>query len=43
MFTPRHPKTHPNLSEVREVEAALPISELVERALAGEEKLKLSW
>ena len=43
VFTPRHPKTHPNLSEVREVEAALPISELVERALAGEEKLKLSW
>ena len=43
MFTPRHPKTHPNLSEVREAEAALPISELVERALAGEEKLKLSW
>lgn len=43
VFTPRHPKTHPNLSEVREAEAALPISELVERALAGEEKLKLSW
>ena len=43
VFTPRHPKTHPQLDEVRATEAALPIQELVERALAGEEKLKLKW
>ncbi len=43
VFTPRHPKTHPQLDEVRAAEAALPIRELVERALAGEEKLKLKW
>ena len=43
VFTPRHPKTHPQLDEVRAAEAALPIQELVERALAGEEKLKLKW
>ena len=43
VFIPRHPKTHPQLDEVRAAEAALPIQELVERALAGEEKLKLKW
>ena len=43
VFTPRHPKTHPQLDEVRAAESALPIQELVERALAGEEKLKLKW
>ena len=43
VFTPRHPKTHPQLDEVRAAEAALPIRELVERALAGDEKLKLKW
>ena len=43
VFTPRHPKTHPKLDEVREAESVLPIAELVERALAREEKLKLSW
>ena len=43
VFTPRHPKTHPKLDEVREAESVLPITELVERALASEEKLKLSW
>ena len=43
VFTPRHPKTHPKLEEVREAESVLPITELVERALASEEKLKLSW
>ena len=36
-----HPKTHPTLEEVRQAEAALPVQELVERALSGEEKLKL--
>ena len=41
VFTPRHPKTHPKLDEVREAESVLPIGELVERALAGEEKVVL--
>lgn len=41
VFTPRHPKTHPKLEEVREAESVLPIGELVERALAGEEKVAL--
>jgi thiamine biosynthesis protein ThiI len=43
VFTPRHPKTHPKIEDVAAAEAALPIAELVERALAGDEKLKLSW
>ena len=43
VFTPRHPKTHPKVEEVRAAESALAVTELVERALAGEEKLKLSW
>ena len=43
VFTPRHPKTHPKMEEVHEAESVLPIDELVERALANEEKLKLNW
>ena len=38
VFTPRHPKTHPKMEEVHEAESVLPIDELVERALANEEK-----
>ena len=43
VFTPRHPKTHPKLDEVREAERVLNVDALVEEALAGAEKLKISW
>ena len=35
VFTPRHPRTHPTVEEVREVEAALDAEALVNRALDG--------
>ena len=41
VFTPRHPKTKPNLEEVREYEAALDIDALCDRALAGREMIRL--
>ena len=41
MITPRHPKTHPALEEVRAAEAALDADALVAEALAGTEKLRL--
>ncbi len=41
VFTPRHPKTHPALEEVRAAEAALDADALVAEALAGTEKLRL--
>ena len=41
VFTPRHPKTKPNLEEVREYEAALDIDELCGKALAGREMIRL--
>ena len=40
-FTPRHPKTKPNLEEVREYEAALDIDDLCGKALAGREMIRL--
>ena len=40
-FTPRHPKTKPNLEEVREYEAALDIDALCDKALAGREMIRL--
>ena len=41
VFTPRHPKTKPNLEEVREYEAALDIDGLCGKALAGREMTRL--
>ena len=41
VFTPRHPKTKPNLEEVREYEAALDIDALCDKALAGRERIRL--
>ena len=41
VFTPRHPKTKPNLEEVREYEAALDIDALCHKALAGREMIRL--
>jgi thiamine biosynthesis protein ThiI len=35
VFTPRHPRTRPDLKKVMEQEAKLPFEELVEEALAG--------
>ena len=42
VFTPRHPKTHPVLEEVREYERALDVAGLLERALANVERIKIS-
>ena len=41
VFTPRHPKTKPNLEEAREYEAALDIDALCDKALAGREMIRL--
>ena len=41
VFTPRHPKTKPNLEEVRAYEAALDIDDLCGKALAGREMIRL--
>ena len=41
VFTPRHPKTKPNLEEVREYETALDIDALCDKALAGREMIRL--
>ena len=41
VFTPRPPKTKPNLEEVREYEAALDIDGLCGKALAGREMIRL--
>ena len=37
VFTPRHPRTHPKVEDVRELEAALDIGGLVDRAMAATE------
>jgi len=42
VFTPRHPKTHPHLDEVRQYESALDIEGLMEKALAGVQRVTLS-
>ena len=42
VFTPRHPKTHPVLEEVREYEKALDVAGLMERALANVERIKIA-
>ena len=41
VFTPRHPRTRPKLSEVEAVERALDVQALVEEALAGTERIRL--
>ena len=41
MFTPRHPRTRPKISEVEAVEAALDVQALVEEAVTGTERIKL--
>ena len=37
VFTPRHPRTHPKVEDVRELEGALDIQGLVDRAMAATE------
>ena len=41
VFTPRHPKTKPHLDEVREIEAALDIDTLCQRAMDGREFVRI--
>ena len=41
VFTPRHPKTKPHLDEVREIEAALDIDALCQRAMDGREFVRI--
>lgn len=42
VFTPRHPRTRPKLSEVLEAESSLDIEGLVERAVAGVRKIAIN-
>ena len=41
VFTPRHPRTHPKVSEVEAAESALDVETLVEEAMAGIERIRL--
>ena len=41
VFTPRHPRTKPRVSEVEAVEKALDVKALVDEALAGTERVRL--
>lgn len=41
VFTPRHPKTRPEVAEIREVESVLDIQGLCDRAMAGREMVKV--
>ena len=43
VFTPRHPKTKPNVEEVREMEAVLDIEGLCQRAMAEREMVKIRY
>ena len=43
VFTPRHPKTKPELQQVEAAEAALDVEALVERALANTEKVTVKY
>ena len=43
VFTPRHPKTKPNVEEVREMEAALDVEGLCRRAMEGKELVKIKY
>ena len=41
VFTPRHPRTKPNLAEILEAEAALDVDALVDEALKNTERVKI--
>ncbi|MBR3561291.1 MAG: tRNA 4-thiouridine(8) synthase ThiI [Oscillospiraceae bacterium] len=41
VFTPRHPKTKPHLDEVREIESALDVDTLCQRAMDGREFVRI--
>ena len=43
VFTPRHPKTHPHVEEVRELESVLDIEGLCERAMAARELIRVRF
>ena len=43
VFTPRHPKTKPNVEEVREMEQALDVEGLCRRAMEGRELVKIKY
>ena len=41
VFTPRHPRTRPKVSEVEAVESVLDVEALVEEAMQGIERIEL--
>ena len=43
VFTPRHPRTKPNLDEVREAEAVLDIEGLIDRAMTNREFVRIKF
>ena len=43
VFTPRHPRTKPNLEEVREAEAVLDIDGLIDRAMTNREFVRIKF
>ncbi|MBQ3725060.1 MAG: tRNA 4-thiouridine(8) synthase ThiI [Oscillospiraceae bacterium] len=43
VFTPRHPKTKPDVAEVRELESVLDIDGLCQRAMAGREMVRVRF
>ena len=43
VFTPRHPRTRPKISEVEAVEAALDVAALVDEALRGIERVRVDY
>ena len=43
VFTPRHPRTRPHVEDVREMEAALDVEGLCQRALEGSERVKVRY
>ena len=43
VFTPRHPKTRPDVAEVRELESVLDIDGLCPRAMAGREMVRVRF
>ncbi len=43
VFTPPHPKTKPNVEEVREMESALDIEGLCDRAMAGRDVVRVRY
>ena len=43
VFTPRHPKTRPDVAEVRELESVLDVGGLCDRAMAGREMVRVRF